>query len=124
MYIKKYIVDSKMFEFDKHYRECVHHNHPFIKAKTNPVSGNYFVQIDLMPCDYHFSEEGKKQLKKLFENETKCKKPGNSSKPLSHDYSIDKELSWVDGIHHSNLNSFCENLYDLSQKYHISKSRI
>jgi hypothetical protein len=48
----KYVGDSKMFEYDKYFRECQQLNKPFIKAKTNPVHKNYFVQIDMMTCDY------------------------------------------------------------------------
>ena len=47
MTFHKYLGDSKMFEYDKYYRECRQQNKPFIKAKINPVHGNYFVQIDL-----------------------------------------------------------------------------
>lgn len=118
MPLKKYIADSKMFEYDKHYRECAQSNHPFIKAKINPINGNYHVQIDLMTCSYNFSKEGKNHLKELFENEktyAESKKLPNNS---FIDYSIDEELSWVDGILPIRLDSFCENLYELSQKYH------
>ena len=47
MAFHKYLGDSKMFEYDKHYRECKKQNKPFIKAKINPKHGNYYVQIDL-----------------------------------------------------------------------------
>ena len=56
MTFHKYIADSKMFEYDKHYRECQQQNKPFIKSKINPVHGNYTVTIDLMTCNYVFSE--------------------------------------------------------------------
>ena len=54
MTFHKYIADSKMFEYDKHYRECQQQNKPFIKSKINPVHGNYSITIDLMTCDYVF----------------------------------------------------------------------
>lgn len=110
-----------MFEYDKHYRDCTQNNIPFIKAKTNPTNGAYHVQIDLMPCKRIFSEEGKQNLKKLFDAEIKCKNPKNQ---FAFDYSIDKELSWIDGIAPERLDGFCESLYDLSQKFTMEKSRI
>lgn len=117
MSFKKYISDSKMFEYDKHYRECVQNNHPFIKARLNHVNGNYNVQIDLMPCNYIFSEEGTKHLKIFFDDEIKYIESNNFPKSSSIDYSVDKELSWIDGIFASRLDLFCEKLYELSQKY-------
>ncbi len=71
MSFKKYISDSKMFEYDKYYRKCAQINLPFIKARINQANRNYNVQIDLMPCNYIFSEEGIKYLKIFFENEIK-----------------------------------------------------
>ena len=64
MTFKKYLGDSKMFEYDKHYRNCQQFDKPFIKAKINPQHGNYFVQIDLMPCNYKFSKNDETQLEK------------------------------------------------------------
>ena len=69
MTFHKYLGDSKMFEFDKHYRECQQQNKPFIKAKINPVHQNYFVQIDLMTCNYNFSENDQKQVQKMIDDE-------------------------------------------------------
>ena len=106
-----------MFEYDKHYRECQQNNQPFIKARINPSTGNYYVQIDLMTCDYELTIEGQNYVKQLFENELVFIKSDNS-KSTFKDYSIDEELSWVDGVLPKRLNSFCEQLYDLSQKYH------
>lgn len=117
---KKYIADSKMFEYDKHYRECTQSNQPFIRAKINPANGYYHVQIDLMPCDYVFSKEGLEHLKNLFEDETRHLKP----KASLASYSVDKELSWVDGVVPSRLDTFCESLYDLSQQYRLEESKI
>lgn len=109
MSFPKYLGDSKMFEYDKHYRNCQQLNKPFIKAKINPKHGNYLVNIDLMTCDYNFSSDELKELKKLIDNE----------KNFNLDsYSIDEELAWFDGIMSENVNSFCNALYDLTQKYH------
>ena len=69
MTFHKYLGDSKMFEYDRHYRECQQQNKPFIKAKTNPVHGNYFIQIDLMTCDYELSKQEQEQIKKLIQIE-------------------------------------------------------
>ena len=69
MAFPKYIGDSKMFEYDKHYRECKQQNKPFIKAKINPKHGNYYVQIDLMTCNYELSIQEQEEFKKLVKNE-------------------------------------------------------
>ena len=106
-----------MFEYDKHYRDCTQNNVPFIKAKTNPANGCYHVQIDLMPCRHVFSEEGKQNLRSLFDAEIQYGNP-------SSDFSIDQELSWIDGVRPERLERFCESLYDLSQKFAVEKSRI
>ncbi len=116
MTLKKYIIDSKMFEYDRHYRECQQSNQPFIKARINPINGNYYVQIDMMPCDYEFTIDGEKQLKKLFDDEVLFLK--YYSKTSFNGSSINKELSWFDGVLPDRLVSFCEKLYDISQNYH------
>jgi len=116
MTFHKYLGDSKMFEYDKHYRECQQLNKPFIKAKISPIHGNYYVQIDLMTCNYELSKYEQKEIKKLFKNEMEFVKL--NSKPFFQDFSIDKELAWVDGISTEHVNDFCESLYDLTQKYH------
>ncbi|QUC65336.1 hypothetical protein NsoK4_03580 [Nitrosopumilus sp. K4] len=123
MAIKKYIADSKMFEYDKHYRNCMQNNMPFIKAKTNPLNGHYHVQIDLMPCGRVFTEEGKQNLKKLFESELELLKPKTNSKPLP-DYSVEQELSWIDEVLPERLDGFCETLYQFSEKFTVQKSKI
>ena len=40
MTFHKYLADSKMFEYDKHYRECQQQKKPFIKSKINPLLYN------------------------------------------------------------------------------------
>ncbi len=57
MTFHKYLGDSKMFEYDKHYRKCKQLNKPFIKARINPKTRNYYVQIDLMTCNYELSNQ-------------------------------------------------------------------
>ncbi len=71
MAFPKYLRDSKMFEYDKNYRECKKQNKPFIKAKINPKHGNYYVQIDLMTCNYELSIQEQQEFKKLVKNEVK-----------------------------------------------------
>ena len=118
MSLKKFIADSKMFEYDRHYRECQQNNQPFIKARINPSNGNYYVQIDLMPCNYDLSLESKNQIKQLFENEIDFIKSTSKSKSSFNGYNIDKELSWFDGVIPSRMESFCDKLYEISQSYH------
>ena len=113
MTFKKYLGDSKMFEYDKHYRDCQQFDKPFIKAKINPQHGNYFVQIDLMPCNYKFSKNDEKQLEKMVENENDFLQ--SNSEPKLNGFSITSELAWFDGVSSKNLDSFCNTLYDMTQ---------
>ena len=63
MTFHKYLGDSKMFEYDKYYRECKQLNKPFIKARINSRNKNYYVQIDLMTCNYELSIKDRKKSK-------------------------------------------------------------
>ena len=112
----KYIGDSKMFEYDKYYRECQQQNKPFIKAKTNPVHKNYFIQIDLMTCNYELSEQEQEQIKKLILAEIEYVKS-----KCDYDFcgfNVTSELSWFDGIPSEHVDSFCNGIYDLIQERH------
>ena len=116
MTFHKYLADSKMFEYDKHYRECKQANKPFIKSKINPVHGNYSINVDLMSCNYVLLELEQNEIKKLIQDEIKfvnsnCKYP-------FFDYSIDKELLWIDGVSSEHMDFLCSSIYDLTQKYH------
>jgi hypothetical protein len=104
-----------MFEYDKYYRECSQDNRPFIKARINPSTGNYYVQIDLMTCDYTLTSSEQNQIKDFFENEIILIKSNRASISSFKGYNIDKELTWFDGILPSRLTIFCEYLYDLIQ---------
>lgn len=115
MVFQKYIGDSKMFEYDKYYRECQELNKPFIKARINPAHKNYFVQLDLMTCHYVLSILAQEEIKKLTKNEIDFVKSNLTSD--FNGYNIDKELAWFDGISPEHVNAFCESLYDLTQKY-------
>jgi len=112
MTFHKYLGDSKMFEYDKHYRECKQLNKPFIKARINPRNKNYYVQIDLMTCNYVLSNQEQEEIKKLVQTEIEFVKSN------FQDYNIDKELAWFDGISAEHVDEFCISLYDLTQKYH------
>ena len=116
MTFHKYLADSKMFEYDKHYRECQQQNKPFIKSKINPVHGNYTINVDLMPCNYVFSESDQIKIEQLIQNEKKFVN-SNSQKPFN-DYTIDEELIWIDGVSSEHMHYFCNSIYDLSQKFH------
>ena len=116
MVFHKYLRDSKMFEYDKHYRECKQLNKPFIKARINPRNRNYYVQIDFMTCNYELSNQEQEEIKKLVQNEIEF--VNSSSKSDFLGFNIDKELAWFDGISHENVDEFCKNLYDLTQNYH------
>ncbi len=112
MTFHKYLGDSKMFEYDKHYRECKQLNKPFIKARINPRNRNYYVQIDLMTCNYVLSNQEQDEIKKLVQTEIEFVKSN------FQDYNIDKELAWFDGISAEHVDEFCKSLYDVTQKYH------
>ena len=114
MTIQKYLGDSKMFEYDKYYRECQQQNKPFIKAKTNPVHGNYFIQLDLMTCNYELSDKIQKEIQKLVKDEMDYVKSNLTY--VFEGFSIDKELAWFDGVSSEHLDAFCNSLFDLLQK--------
>ncbi|MCH8914970.1 MAG: hypothetical protein IIA82_03900 [Thaumarchaeota archaeon] len=116
MAFHKYLRDSKMFEYDKHYKECKQLNKPFIKARINPKNRNYYVQIDFITCNYELSNQEQEEIKKLVQNEIEF--VNSSSKSDFLGFNIDKELAWFDGISHENVDEFCENLYNLTQNYH------
>lgn len=114
MTFHKYLGDSKMFEYDKYYRECQQQNKPFIKVKINPLHGNYFIQLDLMTCDYELSDVIQKQIQKLVEDEIKYVESNLSY--VFKDFSIDKELAWFDGVSSEHHDTFCNSLFDLLKK--------
>ena len=109
--IRKYVGDSKMFEYDKYYHECQQQNKPFIKAKTNPVHKNYFVQVDLMTCNYELSEGKQEQIRQLIVGEMEYVKS-----KCDYDFggfSVTSELSWFDGISSERIDGFCSDVYDI-----------
>ena len=114
--MKKYLVDSKMFELDKHYRECQKQNFPFIKARKNPIDNNYVVQVDLITCNYNFTSEDEKKINLLFEKETSFQNLHNPKKQLFKGSNIDKQLTWYDGILEERLDTFCQNLLNFADK--------
>ena len=116
MTFHKYLGDSKMFEYDRHYRECQQQNKPFIKAKTNPVHGNYFIQIDLMTCDYELSKQEQEQIKKLIQVEIEYVE--SNSKYNFRGFNITSGLTWFDGVSSERVDNFCNSLYDLIHTYH------
>jgi hypothetical protein len=89
---------------------------PFIKAKTNPTHGNYFVQIDLMTCNYELSINEQDEIKKLIQKEIDYVQL--NSKFEFNGFSITDELAWFDGIPSEHIDDFCNGLYDLIQKKH------
>ena len=119
MSFHKYLGDSMMFEYDKHYRACQQLNKPFIKARIDAVHGSYYVTLDLMSCNYELSINEQEEIKKLFHHEIDFTK---SNSKLNAQNSIDKELAWFDGISPERVDNFCENLYDLTQKYHLESN--
>ncbi|AJM92685.1 hypothetical protein [Nitrosopumilus piranensis] len=113
MTFKKYLGDSKMFEYDKHFRDCQQLHQPFIKAKINPQHGNYFIQIDLVTCNYKFSKNDHSAVQKMVESENNFLK--SISEPEIQGYNITSDLAWFDGVSKNNVDFFCNCLYDLTQ---------
>ncbi len=120
MSIPKYLADSKMFEYDKFYRECQQQNKPFIKAKINPAHKNYFVQIDLMTCDHELSDIEQDHIEQLINDEIDYVK-SNTNYDFQG-FSICKELAWFDGVSSEHLDSFCNILYDFIQKSRLKSN--
>ena len=114
--MKKFLADSKMFELDRHYRECKKFNQPFIKARKNPEDGNYLVQLDLGTCDYNLTKNAEIQIQKLFQNETVYLQNSNLDSSIYKGSNIDKEHSWYDGILPERLDKFCESLFTAAEK--------
>lgn len=112
--MKKFLSDSKMFEFDRYFKECQKNNRPFIKARKNPRDGNYLILMDLITCDYNLTSKNRNKIKDLFTRETNFSKSKNIGKSIFKDFNIDKELVWYDGILSERLDAFCENLFDLA----------
>ena len=111
--LKKFLSDSKMFEYEKHFKQCQKNNQPFIKAQKNLIDNNYLVKLDLITCDYDLSVDGKNKVKKLFEKEFDHLK-SNKKTSIFKGYNIDKKLAWCDGVLPERLDTFCENLFNLS----------
>ena len=70
-----------------------------------------------MTCNYELSNQEQEEIKKLVQKEIDFGKL-NSKSNFQH-FDIDKELGWFDGISPEHIDTFCNSLYDLTQKYHI-----
>jgi hypothetical protein len=55
----------------------------------------------------------------LFKKETDYLESINQKKSIFKGCNADKELAWYDGILPNRLDGFCENLFDLSIKFHL-----
>ena len=114
MTVEKYIGDSKMFEYDKYFRQCKEQNKPFVKARTSPQGDDYFVQLDLITCNYELSEQSQKKIQQHAEKEIQFVNLNKENK--FRDYHIDKETAWFDGVSSEHVGIFCNTLYDLAQE--------
>ena len=111
----KYLADSKMFELDRYYKHCQQNNVPFIKARVNPVDGNYLVQLDLITCDYKLSNDGIRKIKEVFQREQEFLESLETSKSFFKGSNVDKQFAWFDGVNSQRLDNFCQILFDLSE---------
>ena len=114
--MKKYLADSKMFEFDKFYRECQKNNQPFIKARKNPVDDNYLVQLDLISCNYTLSKQIQENIQELFQTEINHLEETGFDKLIFKGSHVNAEHAWYDGILPQRLDVFCSTLFDLASK--------
>ncbi len=107
---RKYIGDSKMFEYDRYYKECQASDRPFVRARTSPVHKRHHVQIDMATCGRGLSANEQAAVREAFEAEADFVKslPGKSE-----GFSIDPELAWFDGVSDEHLDLLCCRLYDL-----------
>ena len=110
--MKKFLADSKMFEFDKFYRECQKNKQPFIKAKKNPTDDNYLIQIDVMTTSKKFYPKTQNKIQLLFQNEINFLKRVKLESVFKG-YNVNEETAWFDGILPKRLDRFCETLFDL-----------
>lgn len=103
----RWIVDSKAFEYDRHYSDCRKNNHPFIKARKNLDTGKYLIFLDFATCDYVLSVKQQQDLKILFE----------SVSDKSGSYSCTtKEYCTFDGVSPIKLDEFLSQTYNTIQK--------
>ena len=112
--MEKYLADSKMFEYEKFSRDCQKLNRPFIKARKNPKTENYLVQLDLVTCNYNLSKTSQDKIEGLFKNEIEFSKIKNQPNSIFKGCNIDRQFVWYDGVLEERLDSFCETLFDLS----------
>lgn len=117
--MKKYLADSKMFEFDKYCRECQKSNIPFVKARKNPVDDNYLVQLDLLTCNYNLTKQDQKNIQELFQIEIDYLENNGLDKSIFKGGNITAEHAWYDGILPERLDKFCSNLFDAALKQKI-----
>lgn len=109
--MKKFLADSKMFEFDKFARECQKNNQPFIRAKKNFVDGNYLVQGDIMTSKKKLDQKNQREIILFFEKEKNFLNE-NNLESVFKDYNVNEETVWFDGVLPNRLDMFCETLFD------------
>jgi len=102
-----WMIDSKAFEYDRHYSDCKKSNHPFIKARKNLETGKYLVFLDLATCDYWLSQKGQDELAILFES---VSNDSNGHCEMTH------ELCSFDGVLPEKLDVFLSQLYEVIQR--------
>ena len=120
--MKKFLADSKMFELDRHYKECKKSNQPFIKARKNPVDNNYLVHLDLGTCDHNLTKDDEIKLQKIFQDEIDYLEKNRVDSSVYKGSNIDKEYAWYDGILPERLDSFCNSLFDIVDKTNLRNS--
>ncbi len=67
-----------------------------------------------MPCDYKFSKCDEEKLQEMVNHENEFLE--SNSEPKLQGFSITSELAWFDGVSSKNLDSFCNSLYNLTQR--------
>ncbi len=110
--MEKFIADSNAPERDRFFRRCSHLGVPFVKARRDPGTGNYAVQVDMATCGAPLSAGQMEGIAALFEAEESRLRPSGAPRAGSR---VDGELTWFDGVPPSRLDSFCGALYDMAR---------
>lgn len=105
----RWMIDSKAFEYDRHYSDCKKSNHPFIKAKKNPETGEYIVFLDMATCDYRLSKKGQEEIGALFESRIATDSKNHCE--------LTRELCSFDSVLSEKLNEFLSELYEITKKH-------
>ena len=102
--MERWLVEAKAFEYSRHYSDCRKNNQRFIKARINRQNGGYLVILDMATCEYRLSKPQQDRIAQVYEK---------ASFPNGH-LEATSELCSFDGIVPDKLNSFLQEVYEIS----------